>query len=620
LQYDDCVALCSDSRPYEAAYALYRLGQHDAVLQMAAEKGDASTQWQWLQAQAQFRSGNFDAAKCTYSALRDASAAHDAQVEATVNYTAALIEAGSAIPPSIKPEGGADFEVAFNVATGLLRSGDAAGAGAALQAALAGARAALLADGLTAVEAEAELLPLLLQSAVAQQYSGDAAAATAVLRSAQRAAPRRSQASYVAAVNTAVAAGSRDLFAAFTAVKAALAAADDSKLSSTQRHLLQVNRALLLAHTSKGGEALALAGGLLAQGGGAHAAHLQALLAAMQPAKAGDSTHERVAAAAALAASGSTAEAAAALQAAAASAQEAQLPAVLAAYVHWALQAGDSADAVAAAAVGILGGRPAGPAVVAARAAVVRGLHAAAAAQAAAAVLESGSIGTDAGSALLATMVHAAAGSVVALPPAPSGAVAPPLASLLTGPLPWVGTTARGGAAVAPPALPTTSGKDSSVAGGGVAAGGTELPPAEARAARRQAARLRRRAKLRATHMEKLRNKAVYRSGAAIPKPDPERWMPFKARSYDRFGNLKRRPKAGAASAAYKNTGSSQGLAGGDTAKAASALDAKAAADAKEAAGGAGAAAGVGGVKGSTKAAPKVAAGLGKKKKRGKRR
>ena len=602
--------MCVSSRPYEAAYALYRLGQHAKVLQLAASAGDASPQWQWLQAQAQFRGGDMTAAQASYAALRASAAAHDAEVEATVNYTAACIAGGQDTPPSIKPEGGADFEVAFNVATARLQRGDAVGAAADLTAALASARAALLADGLSGAAADAELLPLQLQSAVAQQCAGDAPGAAAVLRAAQRTAPRRTQASYVAAVNAAVAGGSRELFAAFTAVKAALAAADDAKLSPAQRRTLQVNRALLLAHLGKGGEAAALGGQLLAEGG-AHGAHLEALLAALDPAAAGQAPHQRVAAAAAQAATGHMAGAAAALHEAAIGAEGDQLPALVAAYVHWSLQGGEEPDAVATACVALLGGRPAGDDTVAARAAAVQVLHGAAHAAAAASVLHSGSIGTDADSALLATLVRAAAGSVTELPPAPPGVTVPPLASLLTGALPWVGTAGAG--TVAPPTLPVGD-SAAPAAGSAAAVEGTVLSPAQARASRRQAARLRRRSKLRAAHMEKLRNKAVYRSGAAIPKPDPERWLPFKARSYDRFGNLKRRPKA-AAGAAYKNTGSSQGLAGGDSAKAASALDAKAAADARGSGGGAAA-----GVKGSTKAAPKVAAGLGKKKKRGKRR
>ncbi len=617
LQYDECVSLCSSSRPYEAAYALYRLGKFDGVLSMAAEKGDGSPQWQWLQAQAQFRDGQLQSAQAGYSALLSAPAGHDAQVEATVNYTAALIAEGKPIPPSVQPEGGADFEVAFNVATGHLHSGDVNAAGAALQSALGTARAALLAEGLSQSEADSELLPLTLQSAVVQQYTGDAQGAIAALRSAQRTAPRRSQASYVAGVNASVAAGSKDLFAAFTAVKAALAAADDAKLSASQQRLLQVNRAVLLAHMGKAGEAMTLAGELLAQGG-AHEQLLQALLSALKPVEAGPAVHEQVAAAAALASGGDVGGAAARLLAAAKAAGDAQLPAVLAAYVHWALQAGQDPHDVAAAALSELASHPGSDAVVAARAAVVRVLHGAAHAAAAAHVLESGSIGSDADSAMLGTLVRAAAGSVTELPPAPPGVQATPLATLLSSSLPWSGTSASKAAtpAVAPPTLPAEASKTASAS-----AASEALSPAAARAARRHAARLRRRAKLREAHMEKLRNKAVYRSGAAIPKPDPERWLPFKARSYDRFGNLKRRPKAGAGAAAYKNTGASQGLAGSDTARAAAALDAKASAEAKAAAGDSGAASSGSGVRGgSMKAAPKVAAGLGKKKKRGKRR
>ena len=603
-QYADVVQLATAhpaTLALEGAYANYRAGNLEAVAQAVTASGDSSPAWAWLSAQTQYRRGLFPEAAAAYEKLASTG---EEEVEAAVNLTAALVAGGLDTDPAITPALKTETEVAFNLATGSLLRGDTLGALGQLSATNAAAKQSLAAEGLSAADIDEETRPLRMQAAVALHrlgFTADAAETYAAM-------PATGQAGVLATNNTSVLRSSREVFEAFKRTNSTLAAASTAKLQPGQVAALRRNQAALLAHMKKHADALAA----LPQGDASPMADAIRAIA--------DEGHAPRTAAGFVARAATQedpAARAASLRQALPLSQEAALATTAAAFARAAVQAGQDPADIASCVLEACSG--ANPALVAASAVLVAAGHAAAAEPLLAKA--DASPAADA----LQGMASAKAGPPpsAALPGAWTGDVQ----SLVQSKLPWVSAAphpaARAPATAQPPPAAAAAGAgDAPVAQAPSLpqASGSEVQlPAAERAAKRKIARLRRRARRREAYLAFLREKPSFKAGIPLPKPDPERWLPYRLRSRDRFGNRKRSAKAAVQHAGYKNTGSSQGTVGVDTEKVAAALDARAIAEAKKAAGGEPAAEGKS-KKGSTAAAPKVAVKRRAKNKKGGRR
>lgn len=188
LQLIDATPSLATSLAYERAYCTYRLGRlQDALAALATVGSDRSSARLQLEAQVQYRLGNYTECVDLYSRLFKEHADTEGSPEIQTNVVAAHAVGGKAseIPSlmsalRITPQ--VSFEIGFNAACGLLEEGNLAAAEEALHLAKRVGEEQLYEDEMEEDEVETELTPIAGQLAYLGARQGKLSEAVEALR------------------------------------------------------------------------------------------------------------------------------------------------------------------------------------------------------------------------------------------------------------------------------------------------------------------------------------------------------------------------------------------------------------------------------------------------------
>jgi len=234
---------------FERAYCLYKCKRYEECLKIAKlPEHSANDAFRQLQAQIQYRSGQYAEAATLFEALEASEGDQEPQELKTNSFAAGVHSHDGAGAEAVDTE---SYDCTFNHACHLLAGGRYEEATTQLHSAIAQAEETLIGDGWSAEQVVDECAAIKVQLGYIHQKQHQTEEAMALYQEILKEKPSDVQVVTVAQNNVIALRKHTDLFDSFKKAKSAITDDVEDKLTLEQKRAVQLNHALLLLYMNK---------------------------------------------------------------------------------------------------------------------------------------------------------------------------------------------------------------------------------------------------------------------------------------------------------------------------------------------------------------------------------